>query len=220
LLPVDTTLIYAPTVTEPPPSPATPEFWNQRYDNGAPWDLGQAAPALAQLIEEGLAPEPTIVLGCGYGHEALLFARAGCAVTGVDFSDQAIAGAKSMAKAAVKDGRLATGTKIKWLNQDMFSLLPKQRGKFGYVVEHSCFCAIDPSQRSAYVDLVAGLIKPGGLLLGVFRIHDRPDGPPFGSTEAEIRGLFGWQFEVVRFDNVESIEQRKGEERLVVLRRV
>ncbi len=214
-------MIDAHPVTETPLSPATPEFWNQRYDNGAPWDLGQAAPALAQIVEEGLAPDATIVLGCGYGHEALLFARAGCAVTGVDFSPQAIAGAKSLAKTALKDGRLATGTKIKWLAQDMFSLLPKQRGQFGYVVENSCFCAIDPSQRSAYVDLVADLLKPGGLLLGIFRIHDRPDGPPFGSNETEIRGLFGWQFEVVRFDEMESsIERRQGEERLVVLRRV
>jgi methyl halide transferase len=214
-------VIDAPTVTESPPSPATPEFWNQRYDDGAPWDLGQAAPALVQLVEEGLAPEPTIVLGCGYGHEALLFARAGCIVTGVDFSDPAIAGAKALAKAALKDGRLATGTKIKWLHQDMFSLLPKQRGKFGYVVEHSCFCAIDPSQRSAYVDLVAGLLKPGGLLLGVFRVHDRPDGPPFGATETEILGLFGWQFEVVKFEAATSaIERREGEEKLAVFRRV
>lgn len=193
-----------------------------------PWDLGQAAPGLVRLVDEGLIPEPTIVLGCGYGHEALLFAIAGCGVTGVDFSPQAIDGAKALVKAAMKDGRLATGTKIKWLTQDMFSLLPKQRGKFGYVVEHSCFCAIDPSQRSAYVDLVAGLLKPGGLLLGIFRIHDTAsatlrdhlDGPPFGSTEAEIVGLFGWQFDVVRFETIEGIKGRKGEERLVILRRV
>jgi thiopurine S-methyltransferase len=54
------------------------------------------------------------------------------------------------------------------------------------VVEHSCFCALDPAQRGAYLDTVVRLLAPGGWLLGLFWCHERPGGPPWGSEPAEL----------------------------------
>lgn len=54
------------------------------------------------------------------------------------------------------------------------------------VVEHTCFCAIDPSQRDHYRSTVDRLLEPGGWLLGVFFCHDRPGGPPYGSDAEQL----------------------------------
>jgi thiopurine S-methyltransferase len=56
------------------------------------------------------------------------------------------------------------------------------------VVEHTCFCAIEPQQRPAYLHIVAELLVPGGWLLGLFWCHGRPAGPPYGSDPGELAG--------------------------------
>lgn len=64
------------------------------------------------------------------------------------------------------------------LQRDIFDLVPDLAGQFDYVIEHTCFCAIDPSLRSAYAQLAAELLAPGGELLAVFFTHSRGGGPP------------------------------------------
>ena len=54
------------------------------------------------------------------------------------------------------------------------------------MLEHTCFCAIDPARRPAYLDAVVRLLAPGGWLLALFWCHDRPGGPPWGSEAAEL----------------------------------
>jgi thiopurine S-methyltransferase len=54
------------------------------------------------------------------------------------------------------------------------------------VVEHTCFCAIAPEQRPAYLEQIHHLLQPGGWLLGLFWCHSRPGGPPYGSDSAVL----------------------------------
>jgi methyl halide transferase len=88
---------------------------------------------------------------------------------------------------------------------------------FDYVLEHTCFCAIDPSRRSQYIQLVRQLLKPGGQLIGLFFTHSRPDGPPFGVTPTAILADFEPDFDRVMFQPaMDSIDRRQGEEHLAI----
>lgn len=213
----------SPSSSAPDPAaaaPLTPEFWEARYQAGSPrWDLGQPAPPLANWLASGVPvsgrassqdSSQVLVLGSGMGHEALLFAQAGFAVTAVDFAPSAIA--------ATAEAARSLGLSLRLLERDLFDLLPELAGQFDYVVEHTCFCAIDPALRLAYVELVAGLLKPGGLLVGLFFTHGRPGGPPFGATPAELRQRFEPYFTVLSLAiAADSVASRQGEEHLALL---
>ncbi|MGG6292787.1 methyltransferase domain-containing protein [Leptolyngbya sp. AN02str] len=194
----------------------SPEFWENRYQEGtARWDLGQPAPPFVSLLASANGPKPgsLIALGMGRGHDALLFAEYGFAVTGVDFAPSAIAGAQQLAQ--VKGVPLAT------LQCNMFDLATEYAGKFDYVLEHTCFCAIAPTQRSAYVELVHALLKPSGEFIGLFWAHSREGGLPYGTTKAEICDLFSPYFDLTSLELVaNSIPNRANEEYLARFRKL
>ncbi len=194
------------------PEPLTPSAWEQRYQTQKTgWDLGQSAPPFMSLLHDqpSLPPGKTIVLGMGRGHDALLFAAQGFDVTGVDFAPSAIAATQTQAQ--------AKGLVLKTVQRDIFQLVPEYAGQFDYVVEHTCFCALDPSWRSDYVQLVWDLLRPGGQLIGLFWAHDRAGGPPFGASVAELRTLFD-RFTAGTFELAKnSLPSRQGEEYLVRL---
>ena len=87
-----------------------------------------------------------------------------------------------------------------YLLADLFDLPAKFDHQFDWVFEHTCFCAIDPSQREAYVEAIVRLLKPGGKLLAIFFInpdHDE-EGPPYGVSTTELEEFFGKDFAVER----------------------
>jgi SAM-dependent methyltransferase len=186
-------------------------FWEGRYQEGTTaWDLGKPAPAFVDLMASTQAPQPgrMVVVGAGRGHDALWFASQGFEVVGFDFAPSAIAQATEIAAAR-------SLTNAQFLQRDIFELLPEFAGQFDWVLEHTCFCAIAPELRSRYVDVVAGLLRPGGEFIGLFWAHDRPGGPPFGISVAEIRDLFSPKFAIRSLDRVgRSPENRAGEEYL------
>lgn len=189
--------------------------WEQRYQAGTPrWDLGQPAPAFKTLLESADAPQvgSAIALGAGRGHDALFFAQQGFTVTAVDFAPSAIQALERQAQ--------AQNLSVQLLQRNIFELVPEFAGQFNYVIEHTCFCAIDPALRPAYAQLAADLLAPGGELLAVFFTHQRPGGPPFGTTPAEVRQLFAPHFDVISLEPVtNSIPSRRGEEHLGRLKR-
>lgn len=186
------------------------DFWESRYRQGTiGWDLGKAAPPFVTLLNSSNAPLPgkTVILGCGRGHDALLFASQGFEVTGVDFAPSAIATAQSLAREA--------NLEVSFLQRNIFDLGIEFPNHFDYVIEHTCFCAIAPVKRQQYLDLVSSLLKPKGSLIGVFFTHNRPSGPPFGSNPQEISDLFSTQFEISHLEPVSnSVPARQDEEYL------
>lgn len=122
-----------------------------------------------------------IVPGCGSGHDVRLLAAHGLEVVGLDIAPTAVA----RARARPTDGK-AVYVRADWLD------LPEQfHGRFDWVVEHTCFCALQPSLRPAYVTSVVRALKPGGAFLAVFyREPASVEGPPFGVTDAELERLF------------------------------
>ena len=106
-------------------------------------------------------------------------------MVGLDFSAEAIAAARQWAA--------PPGATPHWLQADLFDRQALAAAGLGPaslqgVVEHTCFCAIEPQQRPAYLQTVAELLVPGGWLLGLFWCHGRPDGPPYGSDPGELAG--------------------------------
>lgn len=186
----------------------TPAFWETRYQEGTTrWDLGQAAPTFICWLSQEPRPQPgkTIVLGCGRGHDALLLARHGFEVLGVDYAPSAIAAAQQTATAQKLDAQ--------FIQRDIFELLPEYQQQFDYVIEHTCFCAIEPSLRDRYLDLVHQLLKPAGKAIGIFFTHRRPGGPPYGVTPQDIEQLFKPKFEIeTLIPAPQSVSQRQGEE--------
>ena len=186
------------------------EAWEQRYQNGSDrWNLGCAAPPFISLLASKNAPKPgkMAVLGCGKGHDALMFAESGFEVVGFDFAPSAIAEATATAKA--KD------IPAQFLQRDIFTLDKEFASSFDYVLEHTCFCAIDPSLRSQYVAVVKSLLRPGGKLVALFYTHNRPDGPPFGIDPQEVLDYFAADFKTILFQQAQdSIDRRQGDEHL------
>ena len=123
-----------------------------------------------------------IVLGAGHGHDAREFGRHGFQVTAVDFSSQA---AREMHRLASPEAP------VEILQHDIFALPAAFNDSFDYVLEYTCFCAIDPSRRAEYADLVTRLLKPGGMYIDLaFPLDGRKGGPPFAVSSAEVLDLF------------------------------
>lgn len=193
-----------------------PNFWEQRYHEGTtPWDLAQAAPYFASLLNSPSAPQPgrTAVLGCGRGYDAVLFADRGFEVIGFDFAASAIVDATCLAQ--------ERGSSAQFLQRDIFELAAEFPSSFDYIVEHTCFCAIPVEKRRFYVKLVHSLLRPGGELIGLFFTHSRLGGPPFGVTPAEIREYFEGKFQILSLAPVtNSVAARQGEEHFGCFRRL
>lgn len=185
--------------------------WEQRYqEQDTGWDLGQPAPPLVRAFA-ALPPTRAVVVGSGRGHDALALAARGFEVTGIDVAPTAVEQANREAQ--------QRGLPARFEVADLFAL-PGAHAAWPLWVEHTCFCAIDPSQREAYVEAAHRAIVPGGHLLGLFFAHGRPGGPPFTTDRAELERLFLPRFELVSMEvPPDSVPRRRGEELLALLRR-
>ncbi len=137
--------------------------WNELYlEEVTPWDKGDAAPPLIEWLEAnpGVMQGEVLVPGCGSGHDVRAIAHCDkvTLVTGLDIAPEAIKRADSYPRAG----------KERFLQGDLFRLELQHLGRYDWVWEHTCFCAIDPEWRSAYVTSVFEALKPGGSLLAVF----------------------------------------------------
>lgn len=186
------------------------EFWTGIYNEGNPgWDLGEPAAAFKDMIQRIKLPKSRIlVLGCGAGHDAALFAQAGHVVTAVDFSKAAIDQAKKLY------GHLEN---ISFIQQDIFTLPHEWNGTFDVIIEHTCFCAIDPHRRKEMVKLWRRLLHEEGQLMAVFFAMLKRAGPPYGSSEWEIRELLKDSFQFLFWGRWrKSIPRREGRELFVL----
>ncbi len=165
-------------------TPNESEFWETNYLNAQlPWDLDGPTPVYARLAASGeFEPGRMLVLGAGRGHDARLFARHGFLVTAVDFATGAV---------RAMEGLREPDAPIIIMQADLFHLPATLDNAFDYVLEYTCFCAIDPARREEYADVVARLLKPGGLYVALaFPIGKRAGGPPFVVQPDEMITLF------------------------------
>lgn len=189
--------------------------WEAQYQKGeTPWEKGAPSPGLVDFLTEHRVEGRVLVPGCGFGHDVRALAAQGADVLGLDIAPSAVEGARRIPAVAGECYELG----------DLFALPPAMHGTFDWVWEHTCFCAIHPSQRAAYVEAVHSALRPGGHLLGVFYLdpgNDSPDeGPPFEVSVTELNRLFLPRFELLREElPARAYPGREGREWLRVLRR-
>jgi len=190
-----------------------PEGWEARYRSGEiPWDLGEAPPILAQLLGKIVERDLDILVpGAGYGHDALAWAHAGHRATAVDIAPTAVAGVAARAREA--------GLDLDAIVADLFALPEDWRGRFDAVWEQTCFCAVNPDQRALYVDAMADVLKPGGMLYALLWNHGMEGGPPWSINESDVRTWFTTRFEVEHVDDVEQSAGERYHEFVVRMRR-
>lgn len=163
--------------------------WEARYQSGdMPWEKGEASPGLVDFLaaHRAEARGSVVVPGCGTGHDARAWVRAGLEVTGLDLAPSAIQLSEERTR--------AEGLKATFLRGDFLEDSPPV--PFDWVFEHTLFCAIDPARRDDYVRAVLRWLKPGGQLLAVHYMIRDTDGPPFGVTQAELMARFSPHFDL------------------------
>ncbi len=195
-----------------------PVDWNLRYEQGdTPWDKATCHPELPGWCETLPMDGPVLVPGCGRGRDVLALAERWPQrpIVGVDLAEQAVAAAR----------RLCAGfPRVSFLQAD-FLARPETLPDAGFdlVWEHTCFCAIPPTLRPAYAATMARVLRPGGILAGVFflTMDDTRRGPPWNCPEDELRGHFGGKFEIISHGPCRlTFPGREGEEHRVIMRRL
>lgn len=192
-----------------------PEYWDELYREGHTlWDMGTPTPAVVDVFSSpAMVPGTVLVPGCGSGHDAVWLAQRGHAVTAVDFSAEAIVRARQVA--AINNAQLHLR------RQDIFALSPEYDKAFDYVAEYVTYCAVLPSRREEFAEVLSRVLKPGGQLVALFfPLDERPGGPPFAVRMEEALRLFGRHLKLVRtFEPARSVTPRKGREMMTLWRK-
>ena len=188
------------------------QFWEDIYlDDDAGWDLGGVTPVFDDIADQ-LSRGKVCIVGCGKGYDSVMFAQKGFDVTAVDFAPSAVIALETMSN--------KENVNIQILQSDIFFLTPEYDSVFDYVIEQTCFCAVNPQRRQEYERLVYKILKPGGKLIGLWFPLDKTienGGPPWGITIDEVKSIFknGWIIEREEFPEI-SIQPRKNREKLII----
>jgi SAM-dependent methyltransferase len=129
--------------------------WEDHYQQGqTPWDKGEPAPPLVDYLRGEPLQGDILVPGCGLGHDvrAIAAATPAARVVGLDIAPTAVNSARQLPLAGHE----------RYMFGNLFDLAPELRGAFDWVWEHTCYCAIPPEKRDAYVESVDTALRPGG----------------------------------------------------------
>ncbi|MBI3376162.1 MAG: methyltransferase domain-containing protein [Betaproteobacteria bacterium] len=159
-----------------------PDFWDSRYAAGVtPWDARGAPPMLEAWIAahpDRLQGARVLVPGCGSGYEVRCFARAGCEVLAIDFSD-----------AALQAAQRELGDLAHLARKGDFFGFEGDDVPFDFIYERALLCALPRRVWTDWGRRVAALLPAGALLAGFFYFDDNAKGPPFGTDAGALRAL-------------------------------
>ena len=177
--------------------------WETRYQTqDMPWEKGEASPGLVDFLtaHPELQRGTVCVPGCGTGHDVRVWAQAGFEAFGYDIAPSAIRLAIERTQAAQLHAQFALADCL----HDAPPFL------FDWFFEHTFYCAIDPSQREAYLKAVLRWLAPEGQLLAVHYLIPDTDGPPFGTTREELWQRFSPHFDLLEEWVPRSYPNRTG----------
>jgi SAM-dependent methyltransferase len=187
------------------------KFWDDQYiSNTIGWDMGEVSPPLKEYIDQLKDKNLRILIpGCGNTYEAEYLLKSGFTnVTVIDISPTLVEKLRNKFK---------NNPSIKILLEDFFD----HKGEYDLILEQTFFCALHPSQRSAYRDKMHTLLAPQGKLAGVlFDREFEAEGPPFGGSKESYKKLFNGKFEILKFEKCRnSFHKRKDTELFILLKR-
>jgi len=178
------------------------DYWNNRYrENQTGWDIGYSSTPLQQYMLTVTDKNSSVFIpGCGNAYEAAFLVQMG-------FTNITLLDISSVLTAELK--KTFSDTQINIITADFF----EHSGQYDLILEQTFFCALHPSQRSAYVEKMNWLLKPGGRLVGVLFNKEFTGGPPFGGTKKEYEQLLGVHFSIKKMELCyNSIQPRRGSE--------
>lgn len=155
-----------------------PSFWETRYLAGrTPWDFRGVPPGLVDFLQRANGTGTVLIPGCGTGYEVKAFHGAGWRPLAIDFSPT-----------AVRQAREALGSLASFVRQaDFFG--EDVGGPFDLIYERTFLCSLPPERWPSYVARMVQLLRPGGLLAGLFYYGSDPEGPPFPMAASQARSL-------------------------------
>ncbi len=168
------------------------EFFDNVYQNTAPWDVGGPQPALVELAASYPPEGPALDVGCGAGDHGFWLAGLGVPVVGIDFVEKAVLQARQKAEKTPREGNLVP----EFLVAD--GLRPGLLGRqFRTIVDSGFYHLFDPAAGGAYLEELAQVLLPGGrLYLLAFAVEFDIPHSPRGVTADELRSRFtadrGW----------------------------
>jgi SAM-dependent methyltransferase len=184
-------------------------YWNHRYLSGETgWDLGEVSPPLKAYFDQLEDKTLKILIpGGGNSHEAEYLYRNG-------FKNVYVCDIATVPLRNLKE-RIPEFPEEQLLHLNFFDL----EDDYDLVVEQTFFCAINPEERTSYIEQIRKLLKPNGKLVGLlFNVPLNKDRPPFGGSQDEYKELFASQFEIDIMETAfNSIAPRAGNELFVKL---
>jgi SAM-dependent methyltransferase len=150
------------------------EGWNRKHREAGL--LFGAEPNRFLVAEVGDLPAGRALdLACGSGRNAVWLGARGWRVTGVDFSDVALAQARALAA--------ERGVEVEWVHGDLREWQPPER-EFDLVV--ILYLQVPAHERRAVLARAAAAVAPGGTLLVVGHDLENLDGGHGGPQDPRV----------------------------------
>jgi SAM-dependent methyltransferase len=149
-------------------------FW---YFQNPPWDTGISPPELMEFIR-GHPAGRALDLGCGTGTNVITLVQHGWQVTGVDFAWRAVRLAHRKARRAgvQADIRVEDVTRLRGIS-----------GPYDLIFDLGCFHTLPPASKRAYMQIIPGLLSPGGTyLMYAFYKDSEDDGPGLTPSDLDL----------------------------------
>lgn len=185
----------------------------ERGDGVVPWADARPSPTLERLVPTlAAAGRRVLVVGCGYGDDAVLLAGAGARVTAFDISPTAVEHCRRRFPEAA----------VTWCVGDALAPDARWHGAFDLVVEVNTLQVLPPAERAVAGRALGTCVAEGGALLVICRGREpaEPEGAmPWPLTPAEVRGLAVNGLVLERLDDLLDDEDPPVRRLVAVLRR-
>lgn len=154
----------------------------ENYINKVPWARPTGNPLLVQWLEQQdrvFANRRTLVIGCGLGDDAEMFARLDASVTAFDIAPRAIQWCRHRFPASAVEYQVA----------DLFQLPSTFRHAFDFVFDAFTVQSLPPDLHAEAIAAIGRCVAPDGtlLIIGHSRESDEPVvGPPWPLAHTEL----------------------------------
>lgn len=166
--------------------------WNEIYKGTPPWDIGYPQPVFEALVKEGeIKPGRALDIGCGRGENAIMLARNGFDVTGIDLVKDAISDAEEKA--------LERHVKVNFIVRDVLQMYRFfKEEEFDVVIDSALFHVMTDEERPVFARQVHRVLKEGSKYFMMCVSDKEPPGPgPRRVSKAEIESTFTPLFDIV-----------------------
>lgn len=194
----------------------SPSYWDDRYTNKTDeWSLNNPNPVFVQLLEdEKFIPKNNLlILGSALGHDSKFAAQKGLKVTGVDFSEYAIAKSRELCQ--------GMDNLPNFLCMDLFQLKDSKL-EFSVIYEYTTICSFSPNRLEEFLLNVDTVLVKGGLFITVlFPLNEVSINPPYQVDLQTFNDSAKKYWKLKYYQkSVNSVKPRKNNEVLLIYSKV